>query len=352
MIFEFQRAIWYNTIAEKIPHTETDPVAYIKSSIPESVYLSDVDSTEVVKIIKSLKNASAGSDGVHAKIVKESYALYIEPLVHILNLSIRQGFFPNSMKIAKVVPLYKSGDAIKLSNYRPVSILPLFSKILERLMYNRLMSFIDKHKLLYKYQFGFRKNHSANMALILLVDKIASAIEKGEVVLGIFLDFQKAFDTVNHNILLQKLNKYGIRRTAHLWLKDYLNQRQQYVSFVNTESDKTMIRCGVPQGSILGPLLFLLYINDLVNTSQTLMPILFADDTNIFLSGKSLQDMINTMNNELEKIVEWLKANKLSLNVKKTHYMVFRSQRCHNLNANSSLTINGVVIENVEHTKF
>ena len=340
-----------NDLAEKIPETETDPVAYIKSPIPESIYLSDVDCDEVVKIIKSLKNASAGYDGVHANIVKESYPLYIEPLVHVLNLSIRQGFFPNSMKVAKVIPLYKSGDAMKITNYRPVSILPLFSKILERLMYNRLMSFINKHKVLYKYQFGFRKNYSANMALILLVDKITSAIEKGEIVLGVFLDFQKAFDTVNHSILLQKLFKYGIRGTAYLWLQDYIRQRQQFVSFINTESSKTTIKCGVPQGSILGPLLFLLYINDLANTSQSLMPMLFADDTNIFLSGRSLQDMVNTMNNELQKVVEWLKANKLSLNVKKTHFMVFRSHR-RDLNTNCNLQINGVTIEKVDHTKF
>jgi hypothetical protein len=340
-----------NNLAENIPATDLDPLSYIPSSITESIYLCDVDQLEVTKIINSLKNASAGCDGVHAKVVKESYSLFIEPLVHVLNLSIRQGFFPNSMKVAKVIPLYKSGDASKISNYRPVSILPLFSKILERLMYNRLKSFIDRHKILYKYQFGFRKNHSSNMALILLVDKIASAIERGDVVLGVFLDFQKAFDTVNHTILLKKMNKYGIRGVAYSWLKDYLNIREQFVSFDNIESDKTTIRCGVPQGSILGPLLFLLYINDLVHTSQTLMPILFADDTNIFLSGKSLYEVTEVMNDELGKIVEWLKANKLSLNVNKTHYMVFRSRRCPSF-TNCSLSINDVVIEMVEHTKF
>ena len=340
-----------NDLAKKIPLTEHDPVSFIKSPIPESIYLSDVDVNEVVKTIVALKNASCGYDGIHAKILKKSYHLYIEPLVHVLNLSIKQGFFPNSMKIAKVIPLYKSGDSMKVSNYRPVSILPLFSKILERLMYNRLMSFIIKHKILYKYQFGFRKNHSANMALILLIDKIASAIEKGEFVLGVFLDFQKAFDTVNHTILLQKLNKYGIRGTAYLWLEDYLKQREQFVSFINKDSNKATIRCGVPQGSILGPLLFLLYINDLVNISPSLMPVLFADDTNIFLSGRSLNEMITTMNEELQKIVVWLQANRLSLNVKKTHYIIFRSNR-RLAHCDNSLFIDNKAIEAVEYTKF
>ena len=340
-----------NELAEKIPASELNPISFIKSRIPDSIYLSEVDSNEVIKIILALKNASSGHDGIHANILKKSYHLYIEPFVHVLNLSISQGFFPNIMKIAKVIPLYKSGDSMKISNYRPVSILPLFSKVLERLMYNRLMSFITKHKVLYKYQFGFRQNHSANMALILLIDKITSAIDNGEFVLGVFLDFQKAFDTVNHEILLQKLNVYGIRGTAYSWLEDYLKQRQQYVSFNNVESNKTTIKCGVPQGSILGPLLFLLYINDLVNTSPSLMPILFADDTNIFLSGKSLCEMIITMNNELQKISDWLKANRLSLNVKKTHYMVFRSKQRLSYSDNC-LYMNNEAINVVEHTKF
>jgi hypothetical protein len=189
------------------------------------------------------------------------------------------------------------------------------------------------------------------MALILLVDKIASAIENGEFVVGVFLDFQKAFDTVNHSILLRKLQRYGIRGKAYQWLEDYLSHRQQYVSFAESNSKRTVIKCGVPQGSILGPLLFLLYINDLVQTSNSFMPILFADDTNVFLKGRSLQEIISIFNNELNKLVNWLNANKLSLNITKTHYIIFRSKRqC--VVTNNKLSINGSIIENVEHTKF
>jgi hypothetical protein len=340
-----------NDLASKIPSVDRNPLSYIPNLIQDSIFIQNVQSSEVERCIKSLKNASAGLDGIHSKVVKNSYTLYLSPLVHVVNLSITQGFFPDSMKVAKVIPLYKSGDVMSISNYRPVSILPLFSKILERLMYNRLLSFINRHNILYKYQFGFRGYHSTNMALIVLIDKIASAIDKGEQVLGVFLDFRKAFDTVNHHILLNKLYKYGIRGTAHQWLTDYLNNRKQYVSFSNAESQKLIIKCGVPQGSILGPLLFLIYINDLIYVSNSLMPILFADDTNIFLSGKSLSDMYNVMNAELSNIVEWLNANRLSLNVDKTHYTVFKSKR-RIIETSNTLCINGTMIGQVDHTKF
>ena len=340
-----------NDLAKKIPLTALDPLSYINRTIPESIFLAEVNSKEVENIIQSMKNASAGHDGIHSKVLKKSYRLYLQPLLHVLKLSFSQGFFPDEMKIAKVIPIYKSGDTMSISNYRPVSILPLFSKILERLMYNRILSFINKHNILYKYQFGFRNNHSTNMALVILVDKILSAIDKGDLVVGVFLDFQKAFDTVNHGILLNKLYRYGIRGVAYSWLNDYLKGRKQFVSFSNKESEKLGINCGVPQGSILGPLLFLLYVNDLMNISDVIIPILFADDTNVFVNGRNLHEIINTMNSELKKVVEWLSANKLSLNVKKTHYMVFSSRRQIANNANG-LYINNTRIDKEEFSKF
>ena len=169
-----------------------------------------------------------------------------------------------------MLPLYNGGDSKLLVNYWPVSVLSAFSKLLERLMYERNTEFINENDVLYYLQFGFRKNHSTTIALTLRHDTISKSLFDGEYVLGVFLDFSKAFDTVNHDILLRKLYAYGIRGVAHEWLKSYLSCRTQYVVFNGIESTKRTVTCGVPQGSILDPLLFLLYINDMACISNIL----------------------------------------------------------------------------------
>ena len=181
-------------------------------------------------------------------------------------------------------------------NYRPISILLVFSKLLERLMYNRLIRFINQHKLLNKFQFGFRSQHSTNLALIYLVDKIAKAIDEKEIVLAVFSDFSKAFDTINRNILFFKLNYYGIRGVALDWIQSYLNNISQFVCFNDVNSSYSNITRVVPQGSIFGPLLFLIYRNYLSNISTLLFTVLFADDTNIILRGKNNDDLVKEMN--------------------------------------------------------
>ena len=188
------------------------------------------------------------------------------------------------------------------------------------------------------------------MALLILINKLTKALENGEFIIGIFLDFSKAFDTVDHNILLTKLYHYGIRGISLDWFKSYLNGRKQYVSYDGHSSSLKDVTCGVPQGSILGPILFLIYINDLFNVCQHAMPILFADDTNLFLSGHNLDMMETIINQELKEISEWLKVNKLSLNIKKTHYMIFTTKRKRLVDV--SLQIDGHIINKTDSTKF
>ena len=276
------------TLASKIPQFPKSPKDYLPPSNSKSIFLEPATKDEVEKLIALLKDSSAGWDDIQAKILKITYHSYLPTIVHLLNLSLEQGVFPNQLKLARVVALYKADDPMIISNYRPVSILPVLSKLFERVMYNRLLNFINENKLLYKYQFGFREEHGTDIALIVLIDKIMQAFNEGEIVLGVFLDLSKAFDTVNHEILLTKLYHYGVRGIPYEWFKSYMSNRQQFVSYNNHQSKKKTIKCGVPQGSILGPLLFLIYINDMVTASHLLFSILFADDTNVFVTGKTL----------------------------------------------------------------
>ena len=194
-------------------------------------------------------------------------------------------------------------------------------------MYKYLLDFIDANNILCKYKFSFRKNHFTNHAVITLVNKISTALDSGISVVGCYIDLKKAFDTVDHKILMKKFELYGIRGPILNCFKSYLNNRKQFVYINEVKSGEQNIKCGVPQGSILGPLLFILNINDLENISKSLFPILFADDATILIEAKNVISAIHIMNQELDKLTIWLKANKLTLNISKTHYMIFHRTR-------------------------
>ena len=259
-------------------------------------------------------NKSADFDEISINVVKRIFDAIESPLCYIFNLSFKDGVFPCKLKIARVTPIYKAG------NYRPISILPCFSKLLERIMYNRLYTYFTKHDILYKKQFGFQTNHSTAHTIIQLVQELMHSFDENKFTLGVFIDLSKAFDTVNHEILITKLENYGVRGSNIKWFSNYLEGRKQFICFGEKNTELENITYGVPQGSILGPLLFLIYINDIYKSSDILNFILFADDTNLFFSHKDIKHLFNTVNIELAKIQEWFKANKLSLNTGKTKY--------------------------------
>lgn len=274
----------------------------------------------------------------------------MKPLTHICNISFSTGVVPSQLKVAKVKPLFKSGEPDIFTNYRPISLLPVFSKVLERLFYNRLINFVNNN-ILYERQYDFRHKLSTSLAVIDLLKDVTDSIDKNAHTIGVFIDLKKAFDTVDHKIMLKKLNFYAVRGIPLKWLDSYLSNRYQYVSYNDVSSCKLPVVCGVPQGSILGPLLFIIYVNDMCESSKLLKFILFADDTNIFYSNNNSDDLETVVNNELFKLTIWFKANKLSLNISKTNYMLFRSNR-RNCIDNFNIFLDNVNIEKVCSSKF
>lgn len=301
---------------------------YLGEPSVASMFLRAVDKTELLDIVSHCTSkTSLDPDGLDMSTIKELFPAIVMPFLHICNLSLSSGIFPDFMKIAKVIPLFKAGKKDSVSNYRPVSLLPQFSKILEKVYYRRLEEFLDKGNTISDCQYGFRKKCSTSLALIDFTDNIVSAMDRNEYTLGVFIDLKKAFDTVNHDILLKKLYHVGVRGIAYDWLASYLSSRKQFVYYNGSKSDVRSIRTGVPQGSILAPLLFLIYINDLTKVSSLIKVILFADDTNLYMSGHNLQHLVEVFNSELCKLESWFKVNKLSLNVSKTNFMLFGKKR-------------------------
>ena len=242
------------------------------------------------------------------------------------NLSFQTGKFPSNLKLAKVIPILKNkGSSNDVSNYRLISLLSNIDKIFEKLVHSRDTNFLEQHNSIFMYQFGFRNKHSTNHALINLTEKIRQNRDKNLYTCGIFIDLQKAFDTVDHKILLSKLEHYGIRGIQNNWFKSYLSNRHQFVFASGTKSAFLEIKDGVPQGSVLGPLLFLIYINDLPSSIKNSIVSLFADDTCLLSSDKNLESLNVKINDDLQALSNWLKSNKISLNATKTEVIIFRS---------------------------
>ena len=340
-----------NKIANKIPKPLCEFTSFLRNHVQETFFSQMVEENEVLKQIQALKiKKSPGHDDIKPSIIKASYSFLVKPLTYIYNLSFYSGVVPDIWKIAKVIPIFKSGDRSDTNNYRPISLLSCFEKIMERLLAKRILSFVRKHKILYRLQFGFREGHSTTHALLEPLEKIYTNLDDGKFCVGIFLDLSKAFDTIDHSILLTKLKHYGFRGKICEWFASYLSNRKQYTFANGTSSSYGLIQKGVPQGSVLGPILFTLYVNDMPNAT-TLEPRLLADDTNIFNFGDNLQNLSQQTNLELEKLNEWLKANKLKINTGKTNFCLFNPNN--KSEAQGTLTIKmGDTLKQSEEIKY
>jgi hypothetical protein len=317
---------------------------------PNSIFIGNVNENEILDIVNKFKNKkSTDFANLDMMLVKNIVDCIVTPFTYICNQSFLTGIFPNTMKTAKVIPIFKSGDSHQFTNYRPISLLSQFSKILEKLFVERLDNFIEKHHLLSDHQYGFRCNMSTSMAVMELVEGISTAIDNREYTVGVFIDLKKAFDTIDHGILLEKMERYGVRGIAHNWLKSYLDDRDQYVHMYNVDSDLQKVTHGVPQGSVLGPKLFIMYINDLCDVSKLLKCVLFADDTSLYCSGKDIEQLLDKVENELTILKKWFDINKLSLNLKKTKFIIFGNKK---INEQAKLKINDVEIERVNENTF
>ena len=322
---------FFGSIAQKVENniitTHKSFTDYLKTPNEKSLFLTPTTANEIKNIINELNSKkTSGPGSIPTEILKLTNNIISKPLSEIINLSFESGIFPSMLKCSKIIPIYKKGENTSINSYRPISLLSNISKIIEKLIHSRTYSFLNKYKCIYDLQFGFRNRHSTNHALIQITEKIRKAEDDNNFACGVFVDLQKAFDTVNHNILLQKLKYYGIRGTPLAWFTSFLQQRTQTVSINGDLSEKLTVTHGVPQGSVLGPLLFLLYINDLHLAIQHSVIHHFADDTNMLLVGKSLKKIKKYINHDMSLLCHWLKANKLSLNTSKTEIILFRSQ--------------------------
>ena len=292
-----------------------------------SLFLSPITSAEIINIINKLD--SRKSNDISPKLLKALSSSFSNALSYLFNSCMLSGVFPDELKIAKVIPLYKSGSSNLMSNYRPISILPTLSKIFEKLIHSRIYQFLEENEVIYNCQFGFRQSHSTIHAVQTAITSVVSSLNDSRQSMGIFVDFSKAFDTIKHEILLSKLNHYGIRGNALELICDYLSNRKQFVFYDNDcYSISSDISIGVPQGSVLGPLFFIIYVNDIISCmDDSSKIILFADDTNIFVSASSIEELYDKANMILLKLKNYIDANYLHINLKKSKFIHFRTSR-------------------------
>ena len=335
-----------NIIDNNIPATD-----YLDSRVSETLIFPSTDELEVTRLVECLDDSAAGVDDIPARIIKSVSREIAYPLTTLFNLSMRDGIFPDQFKIAKITPIFKKDNKQELKNYRPISVLPCLSKILEKLIHDRLTDFLTNHQVISETQHGFRKQKSTTSAILQLTDNILNSFDQEQFTIALFLDLSKAFETVDHHILLNKLEHYGIRETSLKWFESYLKNRKQIVKYKTQISSLQEISLSVPQGSLLGPTLFNIYINDITLSVNKLKSVLYADDSCFYLNHTNISTAINIINNELETLGNWFSSNKLTLNYEKSHFVLF-SRKKKIQNNLDPIKINNINITQVRSTIF
>ena len=304
---------------------------YNQKNIPQNSFFFQKTSEErVFEILNDIDIKKAcGIDNLHGQFLRDGAQVIKTPICQLVNICLGS-FFPDQCKIAKLKPLYKKGKKVDPKNYRPISLLPLLSKIIERIVNDQLQCHLEKHNILFQYQSGFRSKHSPNTCLAHLTNQILTGFESKKNTGMILIDLQKAFDTLDHGILIKKLKYFGFSTKTTAWFSSYLTNRHFVVNLEQVLSDKGHLKCGVPQGSILGPLLFLLYVNDMPSALEYCELRLYADDTCIFFSHENITEIEEKLNTDFNRLCEWFIENKLSIHYgeDKTKCILFRQKNC------------------------
>ena len=350
----------FSTIGSKISQSFGHSSHFISSfsSIPNSFFFFGTTPAGVSMIIDKLKNKPCNIEYYPAKVLKHINAIISPILADLINRSLTEGTYPKLFKKARVIPLHKSNNKDDVNNYRPISILHILGKIFERVVYNQLYYFLEKYNLLHHNQYGFRKNRSTIQAIMDQLDFVYNNLDQGNAVISIFMDFSKAFDCLDHELLLKKLNHYGIRGITYQWFKSYLSDRIQFVAANGTDSTVLPVTHGVPQGSILGPLLFLIFINDFPNSNPFFKFNLFADDSTLTCKFENSNEsyLKSKLEVELEPVYSWLKMNKIKINLDKSQFMAFSYGKKYSLtnlkfgngsiNSTESIKFLGIMVDN------
>ena len=317
--------------------------------VQKSLFFTPATSDEVKTIISNFKNKKSSINSVPAKLLKYLAPSISHFIANIFNHSFHSGQYPDCLKIARVVPIYKGGAKDDPKNYRPVSILTNINKVFEKLIHKRINSFLEQNNIISYAQYGFCRGKSTSHATYEVLSKIQPAFTEKMFSICIFADFSKAFDTVDHATLLQKLEDYGIRGPVLAYLKSYLTNRKQYINANNSSSEHMNISYGVPQGSVLGPLFFNIYANEISYLQLNMDVVQYADDTVLMCSGSDLTELVDKANNALQVFYDWCCFNKLALNINKTQYIIFSPAPCP---FDPVLTINGTPLEKVKEYKY